>query len=222
MSGLCRAPGCDSPTTSRYSVHCSRHQSRLRRQGDVAQEAISKADLKGYLKRVRQRIEKNPDSPAWRQLESRWLAVVEHAKGVGAAFRAGKAGAQYVRKAADEVLKVAETATPRDVIETVLAMSMMEELDRRRFRSDSGFRFQLVRLVRALADVSAGRRYDHQSGKVRRVYRELTPRAVATIGQWLADMIGGAGIHLAQLEVRDIEEAKQKQQALWSALEELK
>ena len=222
MSGLCRAPGCDSPTTSRYSVHCSRHQSRLRRQGDVAQEAISKTDLKSYLKRVRQRIEKNPDSPAWGQLEARWLAVVEHAKGVVAGFRAGKPGARYVRKAAEEVLKVAETATPRDVIETVLAMSMMEELDRRRFRSDSGFRFQLVRLVRALADVSAGRRYDHRSGKVRRVYRELTPRAVATIGQWLADMIGGAGIHLAQLEVRDIEEAKQKQQALWSALEELK
>jgi hypothetical protein len=141
---------------------------------------------------------------------------------VGAAFRAGKAGARYVRKAADEIIKVAEAATPRDVIETVLAMCMMEELDRRRFRSDAGFRFQLVRLVRALADVSAGRKYDHRSGKVRRVYRELTPRAVATIGQWLADMIGEAGIHLAQLEVRDIEEAKQKQQALWSALEELK
>jgi hypothetical protein len=69
---------------------------------------------------------------------------------VVAAFRAGKAGARYVRKAADEVLKVAEAATPRDVIETVLAMSMMEELDRRRFRSDSGFRFQRVRRVRAL------------------------------------------------------------------------
>jgi hypothetical protein len=55
-----------------------------------------------------------------------------------------------VRKAAEEVLKVAEAAAPRDVIETVMAMSMMEELDRRRFRSDSGFRFQLVRRVRAL------------------------------------------------------------------------
>jgi hypothetical protein len=59
-----RAPGCDSPTTSRYSVYRSRHQSRLRRQGDVAQEAISKADFKGYLKLVRQRIEKNPGSAA--------------------------------------------------------------------------------------------------------------------------------------------------------------
>ena len=65
MPGPCRTPGCDSPTTSRYSVYCSRHQSRLRRQGDVTQEAISKAELKTYLKRVRQRIAKNPDSPAW-------------------------------------------------------------------------------------------------------------------------------------------------------------
>jgi hypothetical protein len=221
MPGLCRAPGCESPTTSRYSVYCSRHQSRLRRQGDVAQEAISKAELTTYLKRVKQRIAKNPESPAWGQLGARWLAVVEHAKGVVAAFRAGKAGARYVRKAAEEVLKVAETATPRDVIEIVLAMSMMEELDGRRFRSDPGFRFQLVRRVRALADVSAGRRYDHRSGKVRRVYRELTPRAVATIGQWLADMIGGAGIHLARLEVRDIEEAKQDGLGLRSAVTDL-
>jgi integrase len=38
---------------------------------------------------VRQRIEKNPDSPAWGQLEGRWLAVVEHANGVVAEFRAG-------------------------------------------------------------------------------------------------------------------------------------
>ena len=50
---------------------------------------------------------------------------------------------RYVRKAADEVLKIAAVA-----IETVLAMSMMEELDRRRFCSDAGFRFQLVRRAR--------------------------------------------------------------------------
>ena len=122
MPGLCRAPGCDSPTTSHYSVYCSRHESRLRRQGDVAQKAISKAELKTYLKRVRQRIAKNPDSPAWGQLEARWLAVVEHAKSIVAGFRSGKPGIRYVRKAAEEVLKVAEAATPRDVIETVLAM----------------------------------------------------------------------------------------------------
>jgi hypothetical protein len=100
MPGLCRAPGCDSPTTSHYSVYCSRHQSRLRRQGDVAQKPITKADLKGYLKLVRQRIEKNPDSPAWGQLEARWLAVVEHANGVLAAEKVGRAGVRHARGAA--------------------------------------------------------------------------------------------------------------------------
>jgi hypothetical protein len=222
MPRLCRARGCQKSTSSRFSVYCARHQSRLRRQGDVAQEAISKADLKGYLKLVRQRIEKNPDSAAWGQLEARWLAVVEHAKGVVAAFHSGKAGTRYVRKAAEEVLKVAEAAPWRDVVETVLAVFVMQELDPRHFRSDPGFRFQLVRRVRALADVNAGQRYDHKSDRVRRVYRELTPRAVATIGQWLADSFGAAGIQLGQLELRAIEKAKQERQALWGALEELK
>lgn len=188
----------------------------------MAQEAISKADLKGYVKLVKQRIEKNSDSPAWGQLEDRWLAIVEHAKGVVAAFHAGKPGVRYVRKAAQEVIKVAEAAPARDVIEIVLAMYVMEELEQRRFRSDAGFRFQLVRRVRALADVNAGQRWDHKSDRVRRVYRELTPRAVATIGQWLADTLGVAGIQLARLEISDMERTKQERQALWGALGELK
>ena len=108
------------------------------------------------------------------------------------------------------------------MIETVLAVYVMQELDPRRFRSDPGFRFQLVRRVRALADVNAGQRWDHKADKVRRVYRELTPRAVATIGQWLADALGGAGVQLGRLEARDIEKAQQEKQALWGALEALK
>ena len=63
MPGLCRAPGCDSPTTSRYSIYCSRHQSRLRRQGDVAQKAISKAELKTYLSGSGSASRKTPTVP---------------------------------------------------------------------------------------------------------------------------------------------------------------
>jgi hypothetical protein len=222
MPGLCRAPGCDSPTTSRYSVYCSRHQSRLRRQVDVAQEAITAADLKEYLKLVRARIEKNRESPAWAQLEARWVALVEHAKGIISGFRAGKAGASYTRRAATEVLKVAESAQPRDVIEVLLAMYVMEELEQRRFRSDPGFRFQLVRRIRALADVNAGTRYDHKSNKVRRVYREMSPRAVATMGQWLADTLGGAGARLAKMEREEQERQDRERSQLHESLASLK
>jgi hypothetical protein len=222
MPGLCRAPGCGSPTTSRYSVYCSRHQSRLRRQGDVAQEAISKAELKTYLKLVRQRIEKNPDNPAWGQLEARWQSVVEHANGILNGFREGKAGASYARRAATEVLKIAESAQPRDVIQVLLAMYVMEELEKRRFRSDPGFRFQLVRRVRALADVNAGTRYDYKSNKVRRVYREMSPRAVATMGQWLADTLGGAGARLAKMEREDQERQDRERSQPHESLANLK
>ena len=57
----------------------------------MAQDAVRKADLNDYLKLVKQRIAKNPDSAAWTQLEDRWLAIVEHAKAVVAAFQSGKA-----------------------------------------------------------------------------------------------------------------------------------
>ena len=58
---------------------------------------------------------------------------------VVASFQSGKPGARYARKAAEEVLKVAEAVPPRDVIETVLAVFVMQELEPRRFRSDPGF-----------------------------------------------------------------------------------
>jgi hypothetical protein len=42
--------------------------------------------------------------------------------------------------------------------------------------------------------------YLSEADKVRRVYREMSPRAVATMGQWLADTLGGAGARLAKME----------------------
>jgi hypothetical protein len=133
-----------------------------------------------------------------------------------------KAGLGYERRAAYEVQKIADAARPRDVVEVVLAVFIMQEMEPRRFRSDTAFRFQLVRRVRALADVNAGLSYDNKSNKVRRVYRELSPRAIAVIGQWIAEALGGAGIHLARLEREDEGRQKAERLELHKALEELK
>ena len=59
----------------------------------------------------------------------------------------------------------------------------MWELEPRRFRSDQAFWVQLARRVRGLTDVNFGERWDNARGKVRRCYRELTPRANITLGQ---------------------------------------
>jgi hypothetical protein len=174
----------------------------------VEQRGITGRDLVSSLKRVRARIEKNSENPAWERLDDRWRALVGHAQEVIARFESGRAGASYERRAAVEVVSVAQSAEARHVVEVVLAMFVLLELEPRRFADDAGFRFQLVRRVRALGDVSAGQFYDHKAGKVRRAYRELTPRAVTVIGQWLAEALGAAGVHLAGLERRDLDAAR--------------
>src|SRR5215203_1423553 len=79
MTGPCIAPGCGATVTSRYSRHCQRHRTRLRRHGAVDQQGVTAADLKPYVKRINARFERNRDNPAWGQLEARWFAVVDHA-----------------------------------------------------------------------------------------------------------------------------------------------
>ena len=212
MSALCRVPGCNAAVSSQYSTLCPIHKSNLRRHGHASQRGVTAAELRPHLASVRARIKKNRESPAWTQLERRWLTVVEHARGVVAEYYAGKAGYAYERKAANEVLKIAEAVPPRDVLEVVLAMFVFEARDPKRFVSDRGFRFQLVRRTRALADVNVGLSYDHETGRVRRVYREFPPKAVAILGQWLADALGVGGVHIAKLE-RAEEERRARENA---------
>src|SRR3954471_3027428 len=117
MNQPCRVPGCGADVTSRYSHYCQSHKTRLRRHGAVDQQGITAADLKPYLKRLKARFEKNRDNPAWGQLDGRWLAVVDHARGILAAFERGKAGTSYERAAAHQVVKLAGTTRPREVVE---------------------------------------------------------------------------------------------------------
>ncbi len=222
MTRFCRVPGCGAEAASRYSPYCRKHKARLRRQGAVDQEGITAADLAPYLALVRARVEKNRENPAWNQLKDRWLTVVDHAKSVIAYFNSGQAGSMYERKAALEIVKVADAVEPFAVVEVVLAMFVMQDQQPRRFRTDTAFRVQLVRRTRALADVSVGRSYDPKRGKVRRVYRELPPKAALFIGQWLASALGGAGLHLARLEKEDEERRVTERLALHKSLEELK
>lgn len=222
MTRTCRAPGCQSPAASRYAVYCAHHKARWRRHGDTAQEAITAAALKPYIAGVNARIEKNRDNPAWGQLERRWQDVIDHAKRILATFEAGKPGNSHEMRAANEVRRIEGDAAPRDVVVTALALYVMLACEPRRFRSDAGFRFQLVRRVRALGDAHSGMSYDHASGKTRRIYRELPPKAVAIVGIWLAEAFGGAGVKLGQMELADTARHDDERQALRQALEDLK
>jgi hypothetical protein len=218
MTRLCRVSGCCVPASSRYSIYCPVHKARQRRHGAVDQTGITKGDLKPYLRLVQARIEKNSDSPLWTQLDARWSALADHARSL-LDYRG--AMPRHERIAAKEVLKLADAVPPRQVVETTLALFIMRELQPRRFRSDRAFRTQLVRRVRGLTDLNAGCWFDNQTGKTKRAYKELTPRASMVMGQWFADALGGAGLHLARLEQTEADKKQSEIRAMHDALSRL-
>jgi hypothetical protein len=221
LNHRCRVSGCGAPAASRFAAYCANHRNRNRRHGAPNQDAITKAQLKHHLRRVKARIAKNAHSPAWWQLEERWRALIDHSKGIMAGYYSGRAGVGYERRAAEEVIKLGNDVEPRQVLETVAAMVMMQEFEPRRFRSDRAFWIQLARRLRALTDMNFGERYNHQTRKVRRCYREFSPRAAEVLGRWLAQTLGTAGLHLARLEQAEHDKKAKERQELGEALAKL-
>jgi hypothetical protein len=195
MYRICRAPGCRERAASRFAAYCPAHRTALRRHGAPDQKAIANAELRPYLRLVKARMAKNPDHIAWVLLDERWRALVDHAEGTLADYAKGRAGSRFERAAADQIVKLAADVAPRDIVVVTGAMVMMQELAPRAFRSDRAFWVQLARRVRALTDRHIGERWDNARGRVRRCYRELSPRAAVILGRRLAETLGVGGIH---------------------------
>lgn len=220
MAKVCRVAGCRAHTTS-FGNYCPSHKSALRRHGHPEQDAVTKAELKPYVTLVRRRIEKNPESTVWQHCETRWRAVADHARGIMAEAERGQPGFGFERRAAEEVLRLDGTVDSRSVVEVIFALYLMQDADSRRFRSDDAFRFQLVRRVRGLVEGNARSWVDPASGRAKRAYVELPPRAAKSLASWLVDAFGGIGLHLARLEQRDREAEQARNKDLGEALKEL-
>ena len=221
MNRTCRAPGCWAPAASSFAAYCAPHRTALRRHGAVDQKAITKAQLKPYLLRVKARISRNPESIAWVTLDERWRALVGHAEGILAKFAKGKAGFRHERLAAQEVVKLASDVMAREVVEVTAAVVMMRELEPRHFRSDNAFWVQLGRRVRSVSDLHFGERWDNARQRVRRVYRDLNPKATLTLGRWLATTLGIGGLHLARMEQAARDSKAKESRELHEALSKL-
>jgi hypothetical protein len=103
-----------------------------------------------------------------------------------------------------------------------MAMYVMLEFEPHRFRSDHAFTVQLVRRLRALTERNVGRYYDHASGKTKRVYRDMPPRATAILGRWVIEALGIAGAWTARLERNELDATREERHALKTALAELR
>lgn len=217
----CRVPGCDH-RTSGWAAYCNAHKTRDRRHGHPLQDAVTKAELSGYTRLVQNRTAKNPDSPAWDRIAVRWHGLVDHCRGIVAMYGARRAVHRYHLQAAQEIIKIAEDVEPQEAVETALAMVMMYDLDPRRFRSDQAFRVQFVRRMRGLTDLNCGSWFDHTTGKVKKAYRDLPPKAAKIMASLLMETFGMVGLMLARLEKEQEAEDREEKKKLTEALKELR
>lgn len=162
---------------------------------------------------------KNHAETIWKQLEARWDEVVKWSEVTDRQWKAGRAMPRPNREAAQEVLKLSQKVEPRAVIETVVAMGYMFQDNPRRFIDDHAFRIQLVRRTRGLTDVNAGSWYDHDTGKVKRVYRELRPKSSKVLGKVLIEALGVVGLMIHQKVMEAETRSRETKRALYDALE---
>jgi hypothetical protein len=170
---------------------------------------------------VRARIARNADNVAWVTLDERWRALVDHAHGVIRSFESGRAGVRFERTAAQEVIKLAKDVEARAVVEVTAAMVVMREFEPRAFRSDDAFWLQLTRRARSLTDLHFGETWDNRRKRVRRHYRELSPKAAIIMGRWLAETLGVGGQHIARVELAEREKKAKERGDLHEALRKL-
>lgn len=220
MSKPCAASDCHD-VISGFSSYCDRHKRAQRRHGHVHQTGITVPELTPFMARVKARREKNPASPAWEILETRWDAVVASAEKTLKGHVAGRAGSRYDVLAADHIRRLGAQVEPRAVIDTALAMFVMREIRPQRFKSDKAFDFQLARRVRALTDSNAGTYFDHETGKTKRVYRDIVPATLERVALPLKEAFGVAGMQLAALDERDRKKKDNDKLRLVAALKEL-
>lgn len=221
MSKPCSVPLCSTPAAG-FGNLCDRHKAIRRRHGHPEQSGITVQELAPYRKRVKQRMDKNKGNPAWGILGQRWEMIVNAAKANESEILNGRPFVIYQRDAQHELVKLANEVPIDSLIETALAMFLMQEEQPRRFKSDAAFDAQLARRARGLAETNAGTYWDDKTKKAKRVYRDVSPRTLAVMAEHLKTAFGVAGLYVARLEQQEQKQADSERAALTNALENLK
>jgi hypothetical protein len=168
----------------------------------VNQQPVTKAHLSIYRQRVRERIEKNKDKPAWPLLKAEWGRLVAEAASVIEESSRGTPMPSFKRTTAYELVRLGNAVEAEDVIETVLSMYLLHDAEPKVIKSHIAFLTQMVRRVRGLTTLNAGTWTD-ANGKTKTAYREVGPKVVQCLGMKLANAFGPVGLTLARLERHD-------------------
>jgi len=216
---VCRSCGREKLLTH-HGVNCSVCLARIKRHGDAHQYAIRPNHLEPYL-RIVQRVRERNVHLNWDAIHSRWDVVVNHAKDFLAEWRAGKAIISYHRSGAEAIVTLSEKVDAKDVIDTAIAMYLMDEFEPNRFQSFVAFKTQLVRAIRKLDKGNLTRhRSKHQQGQTSTL-NELHPHSVEYIASLIVPTLGVVGAHVAKLERTKEEKEREEKNAMYAELDKL-
>jgi hypothetical protein len=166
---------------------CARHQQRKRRHGDARQESIRATEVKPYVEQVQKIVERDHTGKIQAGLEKVVGIIRDHAEGITSDYAHGRPMNKHRVQAAKEVLTVFRDFSPVQCGSVVAGIYLFQDECPHRFSSDKGFTFELVRRFRSISDANVGLYENPDSGRVRRAYKEITPRTIEQLGVLLVE-----------------------------------
>src|SRR5690348_3454182 len=163
------------------------HHMRNRRFGDPAVSAcLRKTELKPFLAEVRRlcmRGDKEKTTHVFEAIQARMRNLAEStlAERLAHAVR----GPKRLQQAEQEIARVTAEANPVEAAHLIGALFLLRERMPGRWPTERAFRFELVRSWRKLAGIAYGTCWNHQRGKLRRMYKEMPPTVVEALAEWL-------------------------------------
>ena len=158
----CPVPGCGQRTNSSQSQYCPRHARNRDSYGHPEGDCLYLGELTPYLRTANQIIEDNlehPDIVAWMEWIQRFLDLGEYMT-----KREAKHPSQDVRRWLG--ILQAEKITPQQILEMILAASLMKHERPYRFRDLRHFLMSVTHRVLKLAR-------GHEKGRIKTPTRKL-------------------------------------------------
>jgi hypothetical protein len=215
----CRVSGCPTRTNNVFSVYCPAHHTRIRRHGDAQQHSVMSKHLAPHKKTVT-RIRKRNKHLHWENIHARWELVVKAANNIILDWEAGRPINVHDRAAAYSIQAIASDATPKAVVDTVIAMYLFQATDPHFFKSDTAFNTQLVRMLRKLSPKNAQKWVNALGSKS--AFRELVPKARDRMASWVIPTIGPVGLHVVKLEKDRLDDGAQGRAKLHEELKRMR
>lgn len=198
---MCRVDGC-LKTATKFSQLCERHRNVARVHGDPLQRGITKADLKPYLKVIRDYLHKRSGPRTEAIIAKDWGRVLSSSRAYLERAKRGEPHNVHLRNAALVVVDVDGEQQPTEIAVTLMALGYFYNDQPRRWASDQGFQFQAVRMFRKLAKHQADYSWTRTGQMIRSSAKRCPQGTTRALWQCIADTgFHGYGIHIQrQLE----------------------